>query len=392
MEDAAASMEDVKTGYGRYLARKIAFIAISIFAVIVIAGVSCTLGDREIGFLRVYEIIWEHICGASYAPGTSEWWDDYTVVDLRIPRIITAVIAGTALSVCGVAMQSIMQNPLADSYTTGISSGACFGAVAALVMGFTFSGILNQYGIVTNAFLCGLVPAFAMVGISQFMRASPAVLILAGTAVSYMFSALTTLMMITADEDDLQGAYIWQIGSFESAVWANVPVMLAVTVVGSVFLIMTSNKLNVLTLGDDSARSLGMDASRYRLVCLVVLSLVVGGIISFTGIIAFVGLVAPHAVRMVIGSDNRFLVPASMAFGAAIVLLADLVGRTLTPMGELPVGLIMSFIGGPLFLMLILRQKKGYGEVYRWRRCPMRRSDPDTPRGTAGRSCSRRCA
>lgn len=289
-------------------------------------------------------------------------------------------------------MQSIMQNPLADSYTTGISSGACFGAVAALVMGFTFSGILNQYGIVTNAFLCGLVPAFAMVGISQFMRASPAVLILAGTAVSYMFSALTTLMMITADEDDLQGAYIWQIGSFESAVWANIPVMLAVTVVGSAFLIKTSNMLNVLTLGDDSARSLGMDASRYRLVCLVVLSLVVGGIISFTGIIAFVGLVAPHAARMVIGSDNRFLVPASMAFGAAMVLLADLVGRTLTPMGELPVGLIMSFIGGPLFLMLILRQKKGYGEVYRWRPCPLTRLGPDTPRGTAGRSCSRRCA
>ena len=380
MDDSISSVEDVKSGYSRYLSRKISFIAICIFAVIVIAGVSCTLGDREIGFLRVYEIVWEHICGASYTPGSSEWWDDYTVVNLRIPRIVTAVIAGTALSVCGVAMQSIMQNPLADSYTTGISSGACFGAVAALVMGFTFSGILNQYGIVTNAFLCGLVPAFAMIGISQFIRASPAVLILAGTAVSYMFSALTTLMMITADEDDLQGAYIWQIGSFESAVWSNIPVMLAVTVVGGVFLILTSNKLNVLTLGDDSARSLGLDASKYRLVCLVVLSLVVGGIISFTGIIAFVGLVAPHAVRMVIGSDNRFLVPASMAFGAAIVLLADLVGRTLTPMGELPVGLIMSFIGGPLFLMLILRQKKGYGEVYRWRRFPMRTSDPSTPR------------
>lgn len=357
-------LDQMKTSYGQYLARKVSFIIICILAVVFVAGISCTLGDRNIGFFHVYEIIWEHICGASYTAGSSEWWDDYTIVNLRIPRIIMAIIAGVALSVCGVAMQSIMQNPLADSYTTGISSGACFGAVAALIMGFTFSGILNQYGIVTNAFICGLVPAFAMIGISQFMRASPAMLILAGTAVSYMFSALTTLMMITADEEDLQGAYLWQIGSFESAVWSYIPLMLIVTIIGSIFLILTSNKLNVLTLGDDSAKSLGLDASKYRLVCLVILSLVVAGIISFTGVIAFVGLVAPHIVRMVIGSDNKFLVPASMAFGAVVVLFADLAGRTITPLGELPAGLIMSFIGGPLFLLIILRQKKGYGEVY----------------------------
>lgn len=374
MSEDDYGLEEVSSSYERYVARKMLFIALCAMVVFVVAGLACTLGDRDIGFTRVYEIIWEHLCGASYEPGSPEWWDDYSVVELRIPRIAMAVIAGMALSVCGVAMQSIMQNPLADAYTTGISSGACFGAVTALIMGFTFSGILSQYGIVTNAFICGLVPAFIMIGISRFMNASPATLILAGTAVSYMFSALTTLVMISADADDLQGAYLWQIGSFEDAVWSRIPLMLMATLVGSIFLVLTSNKLNVLTLGDDNAKSLGLDASRYRLVCLVILSLVVGGVISYTGIIAFVGLIAPHAVRMIIGGDNRFLIPASMAFGAAIVLCADLVGRTMIPQGELPVGLIMSFIGGPLFLFLILRQRKGYGEVYRWMLSPSMKS------------------
>ena len=374
MEEDICDLEEVKDSYGQYLGRKMLFIVFCIVVVFAVAGLACTLGDRDIGFCRVYEIIWEHVCGSSYEPGTPEWWDDYSVVELRIPRVVMAIVAGMALSVCGVAMQSMMQNPLADSYTTGISSGACFGAVSALIMGFTFSGIMGQYGIVTNAFLCGMIPALIMIGLSQFMRASPATLILSGTAVSYMFSALTTLIMITADADDLQGAYLWQIGSFEDASWSGIPLMLVVTVAGSAFLIMTSSKLNVLALGDDSAKSLGLDASRYRLICLVILSLVVAGVISYTGVIAFVGLIAPHAVRMIIGADNRFLIPASMAFGAAVVLSADLIGRTMIPQGELPVGLIMSFVGGPLFLFLILRQKKGYGKVYRWRRCHTTRS------------------
>ncbi|MBQ8180038.1 MAG: iron ABC transporter permease [Candidatus Methanomethylophilaceae archaeon] len=357
-------VESIKEGYRKYLLRKTLFIVGCCIIVFALAGVACTLGNRDIGFLEVYQIIWEHIQGVSYEPGSPEWWDDYSVVNIRLPRIVMAIIAGMGLAIGGVAMQSIMSNPLADPYTTGISSGACFGAVTALIMGFSFSSILGQYGIVTNAFVCSLVPALAMIFISRISRTSPATLILAGTALSYIFNALTTLIMITADDEKLQTAYLWQIGSFEDAMWSEIPLMLVVTVIGSIFLIFTANKLNLLILGDESAKSLGLDASKYRTLCLIALSVVTASVISFTGIIGFVGLVVPHIVRMILGSDNKFLVPASMALGAVVLLAADLVGRTLTEVGELPVGLIMSFIGGPVFLYIILRQKKGYGEVF----------------------------
>jgi len=357
-------LERIKTDYRGYIRRKLLFIAACCAAAVVIGGVSCTIGGREIGFFHVFEIIWDHILGATFVPGSSEWWDDYIVFNIRLPRVVMTVIAGVSLALCGVAMQSVMANPLADPFTTGISSGACFGAVAAIVMGLTFTSAMGQYGIITNAFIGGMVPAMIIIMIAQRYRASPATLILAGIAISYFFNAMSTFILVSTDADTLRAAYVWQIGSLESATWSDLPIMLAITVAGSLFLQYTSAKLNILTLGDESAKSLGLDASKYRMVCLVIIALMASSIISYTGIIGFIGLVAPHIVRIVLGSDNKFLIPASMAFGSAFLLLADLIGRTIVAPGELPVGLIMSFIGGPLFLYLIIRQKKGYGEIY----------------------------
>lgn len=356
--------ENIKTDYRKYIRGKILFIVICCIAVIILTGVSCAIGSRHIDFLQVYGILGDHVQGVSYAQGSSEWWDDYIVYNIRLPRVVMAIVAGVALALGGVAMQSMMANPLADPYTTGISSGACFGAVAAMVMGMSFSSAMGQYGIVTNAFICGMAPAFVIILIAQRYRASPATLILAGIAISYLFNAMNTLLLIMSDADTIHAAYLWQIGSLQNAEWSDIPLMLIVALVGSVFLQLTSRKLNLLTLGDESAKSLGLDASKYRTLCLIIIALMASSIISYTGIIGFLGLVSPHIVRLVLGADNKFLIPASMAFGAAFLLFADLIGRTIVAPGELPVGLIMSFIGGPLFLYLIIRQKKGYGEVY----------------------------
>lgn len=358
------SSEDMKEQYHSYILRKILFIIFCVSFVIVLGGYALTIGGREIAHFDVYIILWEHLNGVTHPRGSPEWWDDYIIWDVRLPRILMAIIAGIGLSVCGATMQSMLKNPLADPYTTGMASGAVFGAVVAIVLGMSFTTAMGMYGIVGNAFIGGLIPAFVIITISKFTRSTPATIILAGIAISYMFNALKTLLLITTDVENIQTAYIWQIGTVQDAVWADLPLMFSITLMGSIFLFYTSRQLNLLILGDESAKSLGLNVSQFRTVCLILLSIMIASIVSFTGIIGFVGLVAPHMVRMVLGADNRFIIPGSMALGAALLLAADVVGRTIVAPGELPVGIIMSFIGGPIFLYLIIRQKKGYGEVY----------------------------
>lgn len=347
----------MKEGYHRYILRKLFFIIGCCVLVIIAAGVAATLGGRDIDFFEVYRLIFDHIGGATYPLNTTQWWDDYIVWNVRLPRIVMAILAGAGLAVGGAAMQSIVKNPLADQYTTGVSSGAVFGAILALVMGMAVTG-LAQYGVVLNAFLFGLVPVGVMIFVSKLSNTSPATMILAGVAISYLFSSLSTIILVTSDAEDVAAAYLWQIGTLKNAVWSNLPLMFIITVIGSIFLYLTSRQLNLLLLGDDSAKSLGLDVDNYRLLSLGIISIMAASIISFTGIIGFVGLAAPHIVRMFLGGDNKFIIPASMAFGSALLLTADITARTIVSPGELPVGIIMSFVGGILFLLLIIRNRK----------------------------------
>ena len=270
---------------------------------------------------------------------------DFFIWNSILPRIVVAIVAGASLAIAGAMMQSIVANPLADPYTTGISSGASFGAVAAIIAGMTFTSVAGEYGIVTNAFLGALIPAFGVIIISRFVRSSPVTMILIGIAFSYIFNALTTLMMITADEDDLQSAFLWQIGSMNGMIWSDVPIMLIVCFIGSTFILLSSNKLNLMMMGEDNAKCLGLNVSQFRTVCLFLLALMTASVISFTGIIGFVGLIVPHIIRMIIGSNNRFVLLGSSVLGPLILLTADLASRLLSVEGEIPVGVIMSFVG-----------------------------------------------
>lgn len=211
---------------------------------------------------------------------------------------------------------------------------------------------------VVSAFVFSLVPTAVIISLSVAKKVSPVSMIMAGIAVMYIFNAITTMIKLWADPNDLEAIYLWSVGSFDTIRWDDLPVMFFVTLFGSIGIMLISNKLNILASGDESAKSLGIDASRLRIICLVVVSLITASIVSFTGIIGFVGLVAPHVVRLFIGSDNKFLIPASAAFGAALLLISDLVGRTIIAPSVIQVGVITSFIGGPLFLYLIIRQKK----------------------------------
>jgi iron complex transport system permease protein len=337
--------------YRRYTLLKIVFIAVCIVGIIVVMGYSITVGSTDIGFFETYETIWNHIIG-NYEEGDLI---DYIVIDLRMPRIVAGVIAGAGLAVCGVVMQSTLLNPLADPYTTGVSSGASFGATLAIVANISLLG--GELFIVGNAFLFSLIPTAVIVIASKIKGASPTTMIMAGIAIMYIFNAMTTLMMLWADPNNMQAVYIWQAGTLSKANWSNIPVMAAVVAIGMVFFMAISRKLDLLATGDDNAMALGINANKFRIICLALVSVVTAAVVSFTGLIGFIGLVAPHIVRIFVGSSNRFLLLASAAFGSILLIVADLIGRTIISPSVLQVGVVMSFIGGPLFLWLIISKK-----------------------------------
>lgn len=363
MNNRIISEDNLITEYRKDILKKIVFILICFFLLILVIGYTCTI-TRGVSALDSYKYIINHLLGCEYPVRSEEWWMDFFIWNSILPRIVVAIVAGASLAIAGAMMQSIVANPLADPYTTGISSGASFGAVAAIIAGMTFTSVAGEYGIVTNAFLGALIPAFGVIIISRFVRSSPVTMILIGIAFSYIFNALTTLMMITANEDDLQSAFLWQIGSMNGMTWSDVPIMLIVCIMGSTFILLSSNKLNLMMMGEDNAKCLGLNVSQFRTVCLFLLALMTASVISFTGIIGFVGLIVPHIIRMIIGSNNRFVLLGSLVLGPLILLTADLASRLLSVEGEIPVGVIMSFVGGPAFLILILMGKKGYGDAY----------------------------
>lgn len=342
--------------YRRYIWWKGMFIIICIIVAFVAAGVAIIVGTYNIGFLEAYGLIWDHINGADFSGDPIMAMKDHIVWNLRLPRIIIAVVAGIGLAVAGAVMQSTLMNPMADSYTTGISSGAAFGATLVIAYGAGIFG--SDTSLVINAFIFSLVPTFVIVLISTMKKVSATSMILAGIAIMYLFNAMTTVLKLWADPDNLAAVYRWQVGSLYGLAWDDIPIMLLVTVFGSIAVMVLSNKLNILATSDDSARALGINATQLRVSCLVIVSLIAAAIVSYTGVIGFVGLVAPHVVRIFIGSDNRFLIPASAAFGAALLLISDVIGRTIISPSVLEVGVVTAFLGAPLFLYLIIRQKK----------------------------------
>jgi len=337
--------------YRTTVSKKILFIVVCIVAAFVVAGISLGIGAYDIGFFECYEIIWNHLFG-----DVNDTLRDYIVFEKRLPRILLGLISGAGLAVCGCLMQSMLKNPLADPYTTGISSGAGFGATLAITAGLTIVG--GEYSLVVNAFIFALIPMAVIITVSKLKGASPTTMIMAGIAVMYIFNAFSTVMKLMADPDALAQLYAWQVGTLGDASWTEIPLVFAVVLAGSVFIQLFATKINILSTGDDNAKAMGVNVENLRIILLMVSTLVVASIVSFTGLIGFIGMVSPHVARMFVGSDNRFLIPASIMFGASLMIAADTIGRVIIAPAVLEVGVITAFIGGPLFLYLVLSKKK----------------------------------
>ena len=352
MADIGADGTDnqVVSEYRKYAARKWIFLAACLVALIVMCGVALTIGQYSIGFRESYVILFQHISG-----DITDKLKDYVIWDLRLPKIVVGIIAGAGLSICGVTMQSILKNPLADPYTTGVSSGAGFGATLSIVMGANV--VANEYALVLNAFIFALIPTIVILLVSKIKNSSPTTMIMAGIAIMFVFNSLTTVIKLWGDPNALGAILEWQIGSIGGIEWKNVPVMLVVVIIGYVIIHLISRKLNILATGEDNAKALGVEVERLRIAGLTLVALVAASIVSFTGLIGFVGLVSPHIVRIIIGADNRYLVPGSALFGATLLIGADIAGKTLVSPAVLPVGVVTAFLGGPLFFWLIIRKR-----------------------------------
>ena len=351
-EPAAGSDSEVIVDcYRKNRARK--FIGLGVFVVIlvIISGYAMGMGSYKIPLFDVYGIIWDHLTHMSDGITSIEMrivWDD------RLPRLLAALIAGAGLAAAGACMQSMLKNPLADPYTTGISSGASFGATIAIVLGITIGG---AGGTVVNAFVFALIPTGVILALSTIRRASPTTMILAGISVMYIFNALTSWIMLTADETAMAAAYEWTIGTLNKSSWTTLPAMFAVTLVGTLIILFSTRYLNAMNAGDDFAKTLGVDVDKIRIVLLAFVSIIAAGIVSFTGVIGFVGLVAPHMARILIGSDNKLLVPGSLICGSIMMVGCDILSKMFTT-HPLPIGIVTALIGGPVFLLLIMKQRK----------------------------------
>ncbi len=346
--------------YRRLTVLKMGVIAFFLALAVLLFFVSLTVGTRDLSISEVYSLFFDHLSGVVYdkTDQYQMWYDDNIVWNYRLPRAIFAIIAGAGLAVAGAAMQSVMKNPLADPYTTGISSGALLGVALSMVLGFNIgSGGADDYGTVVNAMIFAMIPVGVIYVLSPMMK-SPATLILAGTAVSYLFSSLTSIILVTGSSESLASVYQWQVGSFADLTWDAVPVVFVVCIIGSSILFLLSGKMNLMSLDDKDAKALGLDGEKLRLVCLIVLSFMAASIISFVGIIGFVGLIVPHMVRLAIGSDNRFVIPASIGIGASFLLGCDIISRAIDVSAAIPVGVVTAFIGSPIFLFLILRGRR----------------------------------
>ncbi len=349
--EGSSQSHEAEESYHRGTVRKIAFIAVCIIIAVVAAGLALTVGDYSVSFWDTYRVVFHHIIG-----DITDETADYIIWQWRLPRICTGLLAGAGLGAAGAVMQSILRNPLADPYTTGISSGASFGATLAIGLGF--SVVSGVYAIVVGAFLFSLIPMAVILTVAKMRGASPTTMIMAGIAVMYIFNAMTTMIKLWVSPDTLSQIFAWSVGSIDGASWAQVYIMTGMVVVIVMALMLLSRRLNVLSTGDETARSMGVNADRLRMSCLAMVSLLTAGVVSFTGLIGFVGLVSPHISRLVIGSDNRFLIPASAAFGAALLITADVIGRTIIAPTVIQVGVITAFIGGPMFLYLIVRARR----------------------------------
>ena len=326
---------------------------------VAVALVSVALGPTDIPIARAVGVLLEGPGGEATA-STIIW-------QIRVPRVLAAVLIGAGLALAGAVMQSVLNNPLGSPYTLGISHAAMFGAALSIValdagtitvgagLGIT---VANPYLVTIAAFLASLSSAGVILALAKYRGASPETMILTGIALGSLFTAGTTAMQYFASQNDLASIVFWSFGDVGRATWRNLGILAVVLVPSTVYFLRHSWKYNALDAGDETAKGVGVDVESVRNRGMLVASFITALGVSFVGIVGFVGLVVPHIVRKLVGNNKAHLLPTSAVLGALLLLVSDTAARTVLAPTVLPVGIVTSFVGAPFFISLVIRGKE----------------------------------
>lgn len=333
-------------------------LAVGCAVVALAAVIAASQGSVYIPPGAVVELLAAQLPGISDADLPASW--SAIMFQLRLPRVALALIVGAGLAMSGAAYQGLFRNPLADPYLVGVASGAGLAAVIVLLTGVPL--YLAGVGLLPIAAFCGGICsvgiAYTVARSARGAGASLTTLILAGVAIAALTGAVTSLLMIRSDPD-LRPVLSWLMGSFIAAEWSDSGVVLLYLAPSVAVLLGFSRILNVMQLSEDHASMLGVEVEKAKVILIVAATLATAAAVSFSGLIGFVGLVAPHVVRLLWGVDYRFILPMSALVGATFMVLADLIARTVVSPGELPVGVVTAFCGAPFFLYILLRRRPG---------------------------------
>ncbi|MFT4283593.1 MAG: iron ABC transporter permease [Protaetiibacter sp.] len=347
-----------------HLARRRTLVGLALAVLLVLATlVSAVVGQFGVSVQDVVLSVLRH----SWIPNpwfANPWPDIDPTADaalwvIRFPRIVMAMAVGAALAVAGAVMQAVFGNPLAEPGVVGVSSGAALGAALAIVTGLLAFG---EWTIALLAFAGGLGATLLVYGVSRANgRTEVVTLLLTGIAVNAFGGAGLAFLLFMAGTASREQIVFWQLGSLSGSLWRESLLVLVVAAIGAVVAIALGRRYDILSLGERNARHLGIDVERLRFWSIVLVALLTGVAVAFVGIIAFVGLVVPHLMRMILGPSHRALLTASAFGGSLLIVVADLLSRTLVAGAELPIGLLTSLIGGPFFFVLLWRQRRASG-------------------------------
>ena len=322
---------------------------------VLIVALATAFGSVKIPFSTVWNVL---VSALPLVDITPDWPSAIgtIVLEIRLPRVILAGLVGAALATAGATYQGLFRNPLADPYLIGVAQGAALGAVAGFLLPIAWQSM--SFGIVPLFAFAGALTSTAIVYmLAKVGKTLPVTtLILAGVALGALWGSITSYLVISSGEK-MHGIIFWLMGSFSLSQWSEVLVILPYVVVGTLIILLYARPLNIMQLDEEQAKQLGVNVERLKLVLLVAATLITAASVSFVGTIGFVGIIIPHAVRLVWGADHRFLLPLSVLTGAIFLIIADLIARTILAPTEIPIGVITAICGAPFFLYLLRRRK-----------------------------------
>lgn len=335
-----------------------ATIVVLTLALLVAMVLSMTTGASGASALSVFG----QWLGLSTADGAQVLRDHAVIVNIRLPRMLLGVLIGAALAVSGLLMQGLFRNPLADPGLVGVSSGAALGAVVIIVLGTTmfapFTLALGIFALPLAAFGGGLITTAILYRVAtRNGQTAIATMLLAGIAIAALAGAISGVLVFLASDAQLRDLTFWSLGSLAGATWVKIAAAGPIILVALMVSAFLAKGLNALTLGEATAAHLGVSVQRFKFVTIVAVAAATGASVAVSGGIGFVGIVVPHLLRLVIGPDHRYLLPASALLGASFLLMADAISRTIVAPAELPIGIVTAAFGGPFFLWILLRRR-----------------------------------